>query len=234
MNTSPEINELAGALAKAQAEISGAHKDSKNPAFKKDGKESKYATLESVWDACREPLTKNGLSVVQTVHVENNGYFLKTMLCHSSGQFIQGMCPLLLMKNDMQGLYASSTYARRLSLSAMIGICPTDDDGNEACKPPATKQARPFQQTAFNTAAQYSAPQKHPQDGGTALFTVASEQIDWISLFGKNLKAKCGDDLDKKSYIENSLEFDRKNKDQAYWKGMVERLEKISAEELEL
>jgi len=229
MNTSPEINKLAEALAKAQAEISGAHKDSTNPHFK-----SKYADLESTWDACRGPLTKNGLSVVQTVHVEDKGYYLRTMLCHSSGQFIQGECPLLLMKNDMQGLYAASTYARRLSLSAMVGICPTDDDGNDACKPTATKQTKPFQQTAFNTAAQYSTPQKHPQDGGTAQFTVASEQIDWVSLFGKNFKSKCGDDAGKKAYVEAVLMFDRKNKDQAYWKGMVGMLEKISAEELEL
>jgi len=57
---SESISELAKALAKAQASIKGAVKDSQNPFFK-----SSYADLESVWDACRKPLTDNGLSVVQ-------------------------------------------------------------------------------------------------------------------------------------------------------------------------
>ncbi len=60
MTTSPEINELAAALAKAQGEMGGALKDSANPFFK-----SKYADLSSVWEACRAPLAKYGLSIVQ-------------------------------------------------------------------------------------------------------------------------------------------------------------------------
>ena len=60
MQTSEQINELAAALAKAQGEITGALKDSANPFFK-----SKYADLASCWDACRGPLSRNGLSVIQ-------------------------------------------------------------------------------------------------------------------------------------------------------------------------
>ena len=40
------LNELADALSKAQAEMKPALKDASNPFFK-----SKYATLESCWDA---------------------------------------------------------------------------------------------------------------------------------------------------------------------------------------
>ena len=59
---SEQINELAKALAAAQALITGAKKDSDNPFFK-----SRYADLGSVWDSIRRPLSSNGLSVVQTV-----------------------------------------------------------------------------------------------------------------------------------------------------------------------
>ena len=64
--TSKEINELAGALSKAQGQITGAVKDSENPFFK-----SKYADLAAVMDACRDPLSKNNLSYVQLPGNEN-------------------------------------------------------------------------------------------------------------------------------------------------------------------
>ncbi|MDA0337719.1 MAG: ERF family protein, partial [bacterium] len=60
MQTSEMINELAASLAKAQALVKGAMKDATNPHFR-----SSYADLSSVWDACRDALTTNGLSVVQ-------------------------------------------------------------------------------------------------------------------------------------------------------------------------
>ena len=58
----PPIAELASALCKAQAQMEGAKKDANNPHFK-----TNYADLASVWSAIREPLTKNGLSVVQPI-----------------------------------------------------------------------------------------------------------------------------------------------------------------------
>ena len=57
---SATIGKLVMALAKAQGQIKAAPKDSDNPFFK-----SKYADLASVWEACREPLAKNGLAVIQ-------------------------------------------------------------------------------------------------------------------------------------------------------------------------
>lgn len=60
MQHSEQLNELGAALAKAQAAVRGAKKDANNPFFK-----STYADLASVWEACREALTSNGLSVVQ-------------------------------------------------------------------------------------------------------------------------------------------------------------------------
>ena len=59
---SADISQLLDALCKAQSKMMGAVQDSANPFFK-----SKYADLTSVWEACRQPLTSNGLSVIQTV-----------------------------------------------------------------------------------------------------------------------------------------------------------------------
>ena len=60
MNQSESIANLAKALSIVQGKLTYAKKDSANPFFK-----SKYADLESVWDACRDLLAENNLSVMQ-------------------------------------------------------------------------------------------------------------------------------------------------------------------------
>lgn len=127
MNQSESLGNLFKALASAQSEIKGAHKDSSNPFYK-----SKYATLESVWEACREPLTKNGLSVSQFPCTLNNKPALKTVLGHSSGEFISDIAELNPTKNDPQGMGSAISYMRRYALAAVVGIYQEDDDANVA------------------------------------------------------------------------------------------------------
>ena len=132
MNKSDEIKDLAAALAKAQAQITGADKGGKTDAYRKG---SKYATLQDAWDACREPLTKNGLSVVQTTDTSENGMVLESILMHSSGQWISSVYPINPEKPGPQGLGSCMTYARRYSLMALVSVTPNDaseDDGNAA------------------------------------------------------------------------------------------------------
>lgn len=127
MQTSDSINELATAFAKAQAKIEGATKDKNNPAFK-----SKYADLSSVWEACRQALTENGLSVVQVAEGDGTQATIVTRLMHTSGQWIEGTLIVRPAKTDAQGIGSAITYARRYALAAMVGVCPEDDDGNAA------------------------------------------------------------------------------------------------------
>jgi hypothetical protein len=127
MTHSPEIHELAAALAKAQAVIAGAEKVGFNPHFK-----SKYADLASVWDACRKPLTDHGLSVVQSAAAAEGQVLVTTMLLHQSGQWIADTLAMRPTKDDPQGVGSCITYARRYALAAMVGVAPEDDDGNAA------------------------------------------------------------------------------------------------------
>lgn len=122
MKTSEQINELAAALAKAQGDITNADKDKTNPHF-----QSKYATLASTWDACRAPLSKNGLSVVQVV----DGDVLISRLLHSTGQYIESTMGIKPTQNSPQGFGSALTYARRYSLQALVGIAPGDDVGQD-------------------------------------------------------------------------------------------------------
>lgn len=128
MTHSESINEIATALAKAQGAIEGAVKGKENPHFR-----SKYADLGAVWEACREHLSKNGIAVVQPIATVNGSLCTITRIVHSSGQWMQDEgIPLLLSKQDMQGLGSALTYSRRYGLMSMIGIAPEDDDGNQA------------------------------------------------------------------------------------------------------
>lgn len=127
---SDSIKEIATALSKAQAILTGAVKDSINPHFR-----NKYADLASCWDACRKALTSNGIAVVQMPEKDVIGYYVETLLTHNSGEWIASKCYIHLTKDDPQGLGSAITYARRYGLSAMVGICPEDDDAEGATRP---------------------------------------------------------------------------------------------------
>ena len=128
MNTqSDNIAELAIALAKAQSQNGTVHKDAKNPFFK-----SNYATLAQVWETVRPALTANGLSVVQLPSQDEKGYYVESMLIHSSGQWIKCRTYMKPVKEDPQGIGSLISYARRYALQSLVMVCPDDDDGELA------------------------------------------------------------------------------------------------------
>lgn len=119
---------IATALAFAQMEMGRAMKDSTNPHFK-----SKYADLASVQDACMTALNSHGIAVIQPTHSTETGErYVVTKFLHTSGETLDCFIPLLIGKNDMQGLGSAITYARRYGLMSLAGIAPDDDDGNAA------------------------------------------------------------------------------------------------------
>lgn len=129
MKTSEAINEICDALSKAQGQFKAAKKESINPHFK-----SKYADLASVWDAVREPLAVNGLTVLQDVTTGEKSVSISTRVAHKSGQWIEfGPLSVPLSKNDAHGVGSAISYSKRYSLSSALGIASDeDDDGNHA------------------------------------------------------------------------------------------------------
>lgn len=134
---------IASALAAAQSEMGKALKQSSNPHFK-----SKYADLASVVDACLPALNANGIAVVQPMTENEFGRAVVTKFIHSSGETLECAVPLILGKNDMQGLGSAITYARRYGLMGLAGIAPEDDDGNAAAaNAPSTKRQLSWAET---------------------------------------------------------------------------------------
>jgi len=124
---SEQIDQLAKALAAAQGAMKSAAKDVENTFYK-----SSYADLAACMAACREPLSKNGLAIIQTTQYEGEQTWLETTLAHSSGQWMRSRYPVRPIKNDPQGVGSALTYARRYALMSMVGVVASDDDDGEA------------------------------------------------------------------------------------------------------
>ncbi|MGE4280705.1 MAG: ERF family protein, partial [Magnetospirillum sp.] len=112
--SSPEIAELAKAMVKVQGALNPACKDAENPFVK-----NRYATLNSVIEACREALTAQSIWVAQYPVAAEVGHLgLVTKLVHGdSGQWQSSLMVMPLPYCDPQGYGSALTYARRYGLA---------------------------------------------------------------------------------------------------------------------
>ena len=121
------INEIAAALAAAQAEMSNPMFDSSNPHFR-----SRFASLAAVRNSVVPVLARHGIAVVQDLIVVAEGIACTTKLLHASGQTLScGPLVIPASKPDAQGLGSSATYARRYALMAIAGVVGDDDEDGE-------------------------------------------------------------------------------------------------------
>jgi hypothetical protein len=132
---SDNINEIAAAFAKAQAELTNPTKGRENPHFK-----SKYADIADGLDVVRPVFSKHGIAVLQVPEIHDGEVILRTQFMHSSGQWLAGFYPVCKVAPH-QAMGAAMTYAKRQSLFAMAGIAGDndDDDGNSAAVPTSIK-----------------------------------------------------------------------------------------------
>lgn len=199
MKHSDELKNLAKALAKFQADIKDPARDKDNPYFK-----SKYVALDGLLDAVRPVLAANGLSFIQSPVSNGQDMGVATLLMHDSGEWIESD-PFMLhaVKNDPQAGGSAITYARRYSLSAVLGVAWDDDDDanmatkghqsrsnarNDSPKGNHTKTGRQTEKTASSS----SQTQKNP----TSVDDYYQLVIDWaraneaVMFIGPLLKEK--------------------------------------------
>ena len=140
---SPNNTELAKALLNVQRQMAPATKDAVNPFIK-----NRYATLNSVMEACREALLNNGIWLTQLpvpapIELGPGHIALMTKLTHAeSGQWQSSLTVIPLPKADPQGMGSAITYARRYALTAMLGMITEDDDGEAAKLPQKANNGR--------------------------------------------------------------------------------------------
>lgn len=203
MKTSESLTNISKALVESHKEIGHALKDAKNPHFKND-----YATLESVIDASKQSLLKNGIIVIQSV----SGQSLTTRLQHISGEYFESQLDLLVDRNNMQGLGSAITYARRYSLAAMLNISQADDDGNAAAQ--NAPQKSPSKNTNINQS-------KHVTSGNDYIINLGDKN----KMTGTRLQDHSLDYIQK--CIDSTLKYHQDN-NKALHKNTQEFVEKAT------
>ena len=180
LRTSNQIGKLGKSLAKAQGEIRHAIEDSQNPHFR-----SSYASLTACWDACRAPLSRNGLSVVQGVSSDGRSVACTSRLLHESGEWIEAtLCVPIGPKVNPQTIGSASTYAKRFGLCALVGVTPGDDDDAE--------QASESETVASNREPDPSPPKPNPKPKRTAK-PAAAASSEWPAADRRAFMATIGE-----------------------------------------
>lgn len=149
MEISASIKELAGALAKAQLAFLPILQKEDVDFLTKTGQRKKYsyASLAEVIEACRKGLSENGLAIMQPTKMVDNRLVVETLLAHSSGEWIRSEIQIDSQEQSPQGIGSALTYARRYSLTSLLGVASEEDDDGESAmkdgekKPKAEKPA---------------------------------------------------------------------------------------------
>lgn len=178
MERSENIGQLAAALAKAQKQYKPLKKESMNPFYNK-----KYAELSAVIDATKDALADNELSIIQLPGTDGAKVKIRTVLAHSSGEFLAEDLLLTLpvfqdketkelrTKEDPQSVAICVTYGRRIAYQAFVGIAAdSDDDGNEASGK-TNVQPSPKPQPKVNQVPAQPKNDPRPKEQGTPLST---------------------------------------------------------------
>lgn len=130
---SENINEIASALAKAQAEMTPPEKD-------KRANYGQYASLGSVISSSKPALNKYGLCVSQQIDNSKDVPCIVSTLMHSSGQWIRSYMPIPIGGSDgkgnpLQQFGGKLTYLKRYAMTALLSIdADEDDDGVQGGK----------------------------------------------------------------------------------------------------
>lgn len=160
---------FAAALATAQGAMSGAAKDSKNPHFR-----SSYASLSSVVEAIRGPLSAAGIGWTQAVDVEGSSVAVRTILLYQDREYQWGVIRAQAKDASPQAIGSTTTYLRRYSLMAALGVPAEDDDGEAGQRREPTSPREPA------SPAPVVAMTPHPLDA-------QPEAVDaWLVSLGKS------------------------------------------------
>jgi ERF superfamily len=133
--SSDSIGAIAGALAKAQADLTNPEKSLvatiRSPFPREQDKTFRYASLSSGLDIVRKALGKQEIAIVQTTGIDRDAGLIRltTVLAHSSGEWISSEWPVCAI-GDITAPHkmgAALTYARRYALFTLAGIAGEDD-----------------------------------------------------------------------------------------------------------
>ena len=133
--SSDTIATIAGALAKAQVELTNPEKSLvgtiRSPFPREADRTFRYAPLSSGLDIVRKGLGRHEIATIQSTEIDKEAGLLRltTILAHSSGEWVSSEWPVCQISDiaSAQRVGAALTYARRYALFTLVGIAGEDD-----------------------------------------------------------------------------------------------------------
>src|SRR6187200_2549380 len=133
--SSETIGAIAGALAKAQAELTNPEKSltaTIHAVFPREATRTfRYASLSNGLDIVRKCLGRHEIATVQATGVDREAGLIQltTTLAHSSGEWMSSDWPVCPVSETgaPHRMGAALTYARRYALFTLVGIAGEDD-----------------------------------------------------------------------------------------------------------
>lgn len=124
-----------------------------------------YAPLNTILEKIRPALAANGLALAQSVVVNAEGAeFVRTMLLHSSGEWLANETPIFTSgaDNASQAYASGLTYARRYGVSTLLVLAADDDDDGNANED-GERFKRPAQAPGGRGGRQSAPPRQRPE-----------------------------------------------------------------------
>src|SRR4249920_1311212 len=132
--SSETVAALAGALAKAQAELTNPEKSlvATLPAERGQPERTfRYASLAGGLEIVRKTLGRHEIATIQSTAIDRDSGTIKltTTLAHASGEWIASDWPVCAMADlpAPHRMGAALSYARRYGLFTLVGIAGEDD-----------------------------------------------------------------------------------------------------------
>lgn len=151
MKTSDHIGGLVKALSAAQGEFINPERNRTVKVRTKAGGDYTfdYATFDAILAMTRPILSRHGLAVIQGVQtatekVDSSGHVMPkvvvtTRVAHESGEWIEDEIAGVAEGSDLQDIGSATTYLKRYSYTAMLGIAAEEDDDGGAGSGRATE-----------------------------------------------------------------------------------------------
>jgi hypothetical protein len=178
--SSESIGAIAGALAKAQAELTNPEKSLtatiRSPSPKEGDRTFRYAPLSSGLEIVRKTLGRHEIATVQTTSIDQQAGLIRltTVLAHSSGEWVSSDWPVCAVAETAapHRMGAALTYARRYALFTLVGIAGEDDldapdlpvlklnGGNSSAAASETNEAAPNSIVATETRSLRRSPSR--------------------------------------------------------------------------
>jgi hypothetical protein len=130
--------------------------------------------------------------------------WLETMLLHSSGDCITGRYPLRPTQDTPQAYGSALTYARRYSLSSMVGIVTDEDDDGAA-------GSKRDEETVDDSAAQAAKAftRKVIKEAGAT--QTEADLNNWVKTWGKHIEQLRAKYPDEAKAVDAAIQAQRQS-----------------------